>query len=397
MITLNEIADIYSNEQLFLLLISRVYFSISSADELNDFIATHDIDWKSVKKIARTHSIRPFVYHVIEQHKLNVPINFKSSLKDDSQLALKKNMIEAVVAAKITKDLKELGVSVISYKGPLLTSQYYENMAMRESVDIDFIGDQNDVGKIEDYFISCGYLAKETVPRSYLKLYLPFFRDIAYRIPAYNFCVEIHWALLNRFAGRYPSYAFFKQHTMPYHTKYGDFTILSPAYDFLAIVSNHFVKDMGTKFKCHIDIACILSKYPDLLNDPVILDTAKEYGFEKKLKKGLSAVKDLIGINIPDSYQWQLTREDLGVPLACPIGIRKFQFDNPAYMKRSLALQDNFKNKFRLLTTCFLYIFIPSHIDINTFRLPAIFYPVLFIFRPFRLLFERIRPTHKKQ
>ncbi|MBS1522339.1 MAG: nucleotidyltransferase family protein [Bacteroidetes bacterium] len=396
MITLKEIADTYSNEQLFLLLISRVYFATSSANDANDFIASNEIDWNLVKKIVKTHSIRPFVYHVIDQHKLNVPAAFKSNLKDDYQIALKKNMMEAVVAAKITNDLKELGVTVIGYKGPLLTSQYYENMALRESVDIDFIADKNDIAKIEDYLILCGYQAKETVPRSYLKLYLPFFRDIAYRIPAHNFCIEIHWALLNRFAGRYPSYTFFKQHTISYHTKYGEFTTLSPVHDFLATVSNHFVKDMGTKFKYHIDIACMLSKHPDLLNDPVILETAKKYGFERKLKKGLCITKDLLNIDIPDNYRTPLNAEDLAVALAYPIGILKFQFDNPEYMKRSLALQDNFRNKIRLLTISLLYFFFPSYIDINTFRLPVILYPILFILRPFRLIFEQLKSAVKK-
>ena len=395
MIPLKEIADIYSNEQLFLLLASRLYFSTSSTDELNDFIGSHDIDWKLVKKIAKTHGIRPFIYHVIHKYQLNVPADFKSNLEDDYNIALKRNIAEAVVAAKITNGLTKLGVSVISYKGPLLALQYYENMAMRESVDIDFIVDQSDVVKIEDYFISCGYQAKETVPRGYLKLYRPFFRDIVYRIPEYNFNVEIHWALLNRFAGKYPSYKLFKPHTIPHQTIYGNFKTLSRVYDFLAIISNHLVKDMGTKFKCHIDIACMLTKYPDLLNDPIILEIARKYCFEKKLKKGLSMMEELIGINIPGSYRRQLTREDIAVPLAYPIAISKFQFDNKVYMKRSLALQDNFKNKIRLLTTCFLYFFVPSHIDINTFRLPAIFYPVLFILRPFRLLFERIKSVPK--
>jgi len=397
MIALNEIADIYSSEQLFLLLVSRLYFSTSSIDELNNFIGSHDIDWKLVKKIAKTHGIRPFVHHVVHKHQLNIPADFKSNLEGDHRIALNRNMAEAVVAAKITDGLKKRGVSVISYKGPLLAMQYYENMAMRESVDIDFIVDQSDVAKIEDYFISCGYPAKETVPGGYLKLYLPLFRDIVYRIPEYNFNVEIHWALLNRFAGRYPSYGFFKPHAIPCQTMYGNFTTLSPVYEFLAVISNHLVKDMGTKFKCHIDIACMLFKYPDLLNEPIILETARKYAFEKKLKKGLSIMEELIGIKIPGNYRTQPTREEIAIPSAYPIAINKFQFDNGAYMKRSLALQDNFKNKAQLVITCLLYFFIPSHFDINTFRLPVIFYPVLFILRPFRLLFERIRPGSKKQ
>jgi hypothetical protein len=213
---------------------------------------------------------------------------------------------------------------------------------------------------------------------------------MVYRIPKYDGNVEIHWSLLNRFAGKFPSYAFFKPHAISYKTAYGEYTTLAPSYEFLATISNHLVKDMSTRFKYMIDLSCMLSQYPDLLDDPVILETAEKYGFKKKLKNGLSLINSLIGVKIPNNYLADLNREDMSVPLAYPRAINKFQFNDIGFIKRSLALQDSFKNKVRLLLSCFSYLFIPSYLDINAYPLPAVFLPLLFILRPFRLAFQKL-------
>lgn len=393
MIPLKDIEDIYSNEQLLVLLIARVYFSTSGVSEVNDFVSSHGINWQLVYEIARSHRIRPFLYHVIHSAGVNVPGEFKLKLQNDYHTALKKNMAQAIVTAEITRELKGIGLHVISYKGASLETRYYENPAMRESVDVDFIADQNEVAEIEDYLINKGYLMKESVPRRYLAFYSRFFKDIVYRIQKYDGNVEIHWSLLNQYSGKYPSYAFFKPHAFQQKTKYGEYTILSPPYEFLATASNHLVKDMCTRFKYLIDITCMLYVHSDLLDDPIILETAEKYGFEKKLKKGLSLVNQLVGAKIPENYLHDLSKADLVVPLAYPPAISSFQFNNFTFIKRSLSLQDSFKNKVGLILSCLFYFFIPSYIDINTFRLPVIFLPLLFILRPFRLLFQKIGLT----
>jgi len=397
MIPLKDIADTYPDEQLFLLLLTRVYFATARIDELRDFISSRNIDWQLVYKIARAHSIRPFVYHVILAKKLDVLAEFKSKLENDYQMALQKNMMQGLMTAEITRDLKKLGIDVISYKGASLAARYYENIAMRESVDIDFIANRKDIAAIEDYFIGKDYFPKETVPRKYLSFYSRFFKDMVYRIPKYDGKVEIHWSLVDLFAGKFPSYAFFKPYTLSHKTVYGEYTVLSPPCEFLATVSNHLVKDMSTRFKYLIDLTCMLSKYPDLLNDPIILETAEKYGFKKKLKVGLSLIDNLIGVKIPGYYHADLSREDLSIPLAYPRAIGKFQFNDITFIKRSLALQDNFKNKIRLLLSCFSYFFIPSYLDINAYRLPAVFLPLLFILRPFRLALQKLGLTGKNK
>jgi hypothetical protein len=210
--------------------------------------------------------------------------------------------------------------------------------------------------------------------------------------------VELHWTLTNRFAGKYPEYPFFRSHLEPYRLNTLSLHKLSPDYDLAAIVSNHFVKDMFVRFKHITDIACMLQHYPaGLPDDHILFATAKKYRFEKKLQTGLALVYDLLGIasnprytsgNVPARYQ--------ATPLQYPILLPRLQFNEGGFLKRSLELQDNGMQKCKFLLRSFLYIFIPTYIDINTFKLPVSLSPLLVVLRPFRLLYERIRPGRKK-
>lgn len=396
MIPLKDLEDTYSNEQLFLLQICRLYFSGYGKTDLNAFVTSHPPDWQLVYKIATAHGVRPFIYDVILKYDLDVDTGFRSRLENDHRVMLQRNMMQAILTTKITTDLKALGITVIAYKGTALVSRYYDNMGMRESIDIDLIASGADIGKIEDYFIASGYIPKETVPRSYLQFYQDFFKDMVYRVPKYDCNIEIHWSLLNGFAGKYPPFEFFKPHIELYKQAHGAYAVLSPQFDFLATISNHLVKDMGTRFKYIIDIACILKKHPLLLDDPVIFSTATKFGFKKRLIKGLSVVSGLTGVDIAPPFSTTITREDLLVPLQYPVALSSLQFSNIRFLKRSLRSQDNTANKARFLLRSFSYFFIPSYIDINTFRLPIYLFPLLFILRPFRLLLEKTSLRRKR-
>ncbi|MFB9840823.1 nucleotidyltransferase domain-containing protein [Mucilaginibacter ginsenosidivorans] len=396
MIPLKDLADTYSNEQLFLLQICRMYFSGYGKTDLNAFVTSQPPDWQLVYKIAMAHGIRPFIYDVILKYDLDVDTNFRLKLENDHRIMLQRNMMQAIVTAKITADLKDLGITVIAYKGAALISRHYDNMGMRESIDIDLIASRSDIARIEDYFINSGYIPKETVPRRYLKLYQLFFKDMVYHVPKYDCNIEVHWSLLNGFAGKYPTFEFFNPHIEPYKQASGEYIVLSPSFDFLATISNHLVKDMNTRFKYIIDIACILKKDPALLDDSVILSTATKFGFKKRLIKGLSVVSSLTGVDIAPSFSTKITREDLLVPLQYPVALSSLQFNNARFLKRSLSSQDNTANKAGFLLRSFAYFFIPSYIDINTFRLPIYLFPLLFILRPFRLLLEKISLRPKK-
>ncbi|NNU33232.1 hypothetical protein HK413_01890 [Mucilaginibacter sp. S1162] len=267
-------------------------------------------------------------------------------------------------------------------------------MALRESTDLDFLVAQNDVDEIESYFIGNNYLAKTTVPKAYLKYYKQHFKDIVYRTPCGRgaFSVEMHWRLMEKFSGDYPSYDFFLQHLKPNALGGLKVNKLSPTYDLIAVISNHFVKDMSIKFKYMVDVACLIHKEEVLIDKQLLEETAKRYGFNKRLQIGLALTENLLGIkmgNEPGAIT-DVTAF-LPVPLAFPLHLPRLYINEPKFIKRSLQLQDNNWNKVKFICKIISYALLPTYEDINRQGTAPKHLLRLIITRPFRLFYGTIK------
>jgi hypothetical protein len=392
MLDTQQLKLIYNNEQILLVLLTRLYFLTAERAEAENFIADNTINWQIFQQILRSHNMRSFIYGVVVNHQLKLDEKLELNLKKRYSGNRLKNFKQIKAANQLIDAFKQRGIIIVPYKGAIFAQCYYTDVALRESSDIDFLISKRDIKTVEDYFISQQYEARSTVPRPYLNYYSKFFKDIVYyneKVIAAS--IEMHWRLVDRYAGNYPVYDFFAPHltTVPV----GGLTIdkLSPTYDFLAVASNHFVKDMGIKFKYVVDIACIISRERDLLDLDVIIGCARRYGFEKKLGVGLQLVDDLLGIELIGHRQQPLPNELLKTPLQYPIHLTRLYINEPAFLKRSLILQDNVWNKCKFMLRCFLYAFLPTYADINKLKMPIYFLPVLIIIRPFRLIYQLIR------
>lgn len=394
MLNTQQLKAIYGNEQVLLLLISRLYFSSVPKSAVEEFIAVHEINWHLLRRITNAHSIGSFIYHTITSHQIDVDRDFEAQLKQRYAANRLKNFGQIQAATGLIRKFKERGITIIPYKGAVFSHAYYGDVALRESSDIDFLISKNDLEAVEDYFIEENYSPRTSVPRPYLRYHRVFYKDIVYyrKDIALSASIEMHWRLVDRFSGNYPSYDFFSPHLVSLKTGGLNIDKLSPTYDFLAVVSNHFVKDMGIKFKYMIDIACLINKERASLDIDTIVSCAKRYGFEKKLMTGLELVKKFLDIELIENDLAVLPEQILKTPLEFPVHLPRLYINEPKFIRRSLQLQDNLLNRVKFTARCFLYIFLPTPLDIDQFKLPAYFLPLFVLTRPFRLLYQVFKP-----
>jgi Uncharacterised nucleotidyltransferase len=393
MLDTQQLKSIYNNEQILLVLLTRLYMSTAERAEVESFIAGNTINWQLFHQILRAHGLRSFIYGLVVTHQLKLDAKLELNLKKRYSNNRLKNFKQIKATAELVNAFKQQGVIIIPYKGAIFAQCYYTDVALRESSDIDFLISKRDIKTVEDYFISRQFEARTAVPRPYLNYYSTFFKDIVYyKEELIAASIEMHWRLVDRYAGNYPAYEFFATHLIP--AAVGGLTIdkLSPTYDFMAVASNHFVKDMGIKFKYLLDMACMISRERESLDLDVIIGCARQYGFEKKLGVGLQLVDELLGIELIGHRQQSLSNELLRTPLQYPIHLTRLYINEPAFLKRSLLLQDNAWNKFKFILRCFLYAFLPTYADINELKVPVYLLPVLIIIRPFRLIYQMLRP-----
>lgn len=391
MLSIHQLKTIYNNEQVVLILLSRLYFNTCEKQEVDDFIAYQDIEWGLVYKLARVHGIRSFICSVIIKHNVAVKNEFISILKKHYNEVKFKNFSQLQVTAGLIAEFKDHNIKLIPYKGALFAVAYYSDWAARESSDIDFLIAEKDLKAIEEYFIVNNYQPVINVPKPYLKYYRKLFKDIVYRHTGINTSIEMHWRLMERFSGSYPGYNFFAPHLMPFSS--GDFFLykLTPTYDFLAVASNHFMKDMYIRFKYLVDMACIINKEKAALDTDAIFLCAKKFSFEKRLYTGLELVNRLLGVKFINDEPYEIPGELLNIPLEPKIYLPRLYINETKFISYTLRLQDNFGHKVKFLSRCLLYIFMPTYADINQLNLPVYFLPLLIILRPFRLLYQAVR------
>jgi hypothetical protein len=387
MLSLQQLKNTYTNEQIALVLLARLYFQTTDKNEVETFIQAEAINWNMVYKTAKVHGVRPFIYYNIVQHQITVGKGILASLKKDYESIRLKNLKQASVTVNLINGLKNEGITIIPYKGAFFARSYYADLALRESSDIDFFVSINDAEKIQNYFTANNFKPKKAVSKKHLKFYQKLSKDIVYTTPGddpdHSFSVEIHWRLMERFSGNYPEYSFFSGNLQS--VKFGASVVdkLQPTYDFLAVVSNHFVKDVSSKFKYLIDAACLISTQTDLDTD-LIFSTANKYGFARKLNAGLSLTNDLLGISLKN---WQpkeaLPAFYLQTPLKFPL-VKTYLTDK-SFLKHSLQLQDNRANKFKFIGRVAQYTFIRSYVDVMALNQPISSLVVYFAKAPFRL------------
>jgi hypothetical protein len=399
MLNILQLKAIYNNEQVLMVLFARLYFLKCNKQHVDDFIANEPVDWNVFSKMASMHGVSSFIYYVAEKYKITIQRESAELFKKNHNTTRFKNFTQLKATSALVIELKNNGVTCIPYKGASFAFNYYAELGLRESSDIDLMISRSSLKLTEDYLIKEKFKPIDAVPRPYLNYYSKIYKDIVYVQPAFpkNNLIEIHYRLMDRCSGEYPGFDFFEQHLVEH--KFGDIEIntLSPTYDFLAVISNHFIKDMNSKFKYLVDIACLIQKEGKSLDLQVINDCAKKYCFQKKLNIGLESLKQLLGFELFEHAPVKLSAEDLEIPLKYPMVTHRSHFFESEFLNRSFKLQDSLYHKLTFSARCFLYLFLPNKADINAFKLPIVVSPLLVILRPLRLAQVSIKSVLDRQ
>jgi len=388
MLSTNDLQKQFSNEQVFIILLTRSYLGVSSKEAITSFCGTNVIDYNEIWKISAAHGIRPFLYYIIQLTNIEIDLAFVLRLKKfylENQL---RSLEQLSICYNVVNDLTTKGITAIPFKGAIFSEVYYNNVGLRESTDIDLFIDEKYVAAAEILLQAKAFQPKLAVPGSYLEYYKRNFKEIVYTIPAKTkkeYSGEIHWKLLNYYFGEYPGFDFFSTRVHTANIKQFTFQLLEPTADFLAVVSNHFIKDLGVKFKYVVDLAVLLQKQGDRLDFDLITHVGDTYKCRKKIDLAFYTIEQLTGLTSAYKNKYKFSNTDLGTNLSVPLSIRDFQVSTPSFLKRSLELQDDKRSKLTFIGRCMYYFFLPTDNDLRPYTKTRIPVLLLALARPFRL------------
>jgi hypothetical protein len=375
-------------EQVLLVLLARLYFKRADTATVQLFIDNARINWDLFYNLIKSHQVRPFVYSVITSHRLSTAPEFIAALKAQTQKISLACMHQLRYTQHLQQEAAALGICLIPYKGVVSGNRYYGDIHRRESTDIDFLVNKDDVEAIRKYLYEQHYTPQTDVPDDYISYMKLFHKDISFRTPPdalqISCSVEIQWRLVDRFDGRYPAYSFFADHLTDVAIGSKTIRALDPTYDFICVCSNHVFKEHFNKFKYVLDIACMIAQSNGEIDRQTVANVIENYRLTKFFNRSFGVLYDLLGIAYDNPPVENTNDEEaLNDALAFPLK-RKLNRDQTIY-----DLQTGTKDKIKLTATRLLFLVLPNYTDIATFRLPFKGLPLLIVARLFRLLFKR--------
>lgn len=160
---IEKICQSYSAEIACVVLCCRVYIKTATADELEQFIGSHEMDWQEVYKVSALHRVRPLVYHVLAHNKqIPVPAAALSQLYNFCQLLTVFAFERRIESARIQQVLAQHEIPSRLYKGlDFIMTAYGGDIGMREFTDMDLIVDERHLPALIEVMIAEGYTSSQ--------------------------------------------------------------------------------------------------------------------------------------------------------------------------------------------------------------------------------------------
>ncbi|NIP37872.1 MAG: hypothetical protein GWM89_02195 [Candidatus Dadabacteria bacterium] len=201
-------ADIYNSladEQKLIIILCKLNpgtggLSFVESAQLNS------LDWSYILNFAAINGISSLIYSNITKHgNGHFSDTVINSLKAASLENSKKNLFLTSVLLEIIKELNELGIEAVPYKGPVLSKLLYDDITVREFLDLDIIVHKKHIKRVKEYLISKNYKSQfdltDREQNYYLNskyYYINFTRNDS------RAAIDLHWALSA------PNYSFSK-------------------------------------------------------------------------------------------------------------------------------------------------------------------------------------------
>lgn len=347
------------------------------------FLLNTDIDWDYLIHKAYKHKVLVILYWQIQHISPDlVPPKIIETMKNHFHENAHKNLLFTSELIKVLNLLESNHINAIAYKGPVLAILAYNNVSLREFVDLDIFIEKKDALKVKNLLTSHGFELFSQSKNIKDSFYLKTQREYVFWTGK-GVSLEVHW----KFQGM-----FFK---FPVETDFIFDRVISLDVGGKQISS--FSIEVQLLILCiHAALHdwCYLSMVSDVFelvqSHPVdwvyLIEKSEQMQVKRILGVNLILARDLLGLEIPNDVQERFCSDFVAIELSRQI-VEMFFLDKSLSMYRRFILtfkkRDNLKDGINdFLGT----IFSPTFFDFRDFALPSHLYFLYYILRPFFLL-----------
>ena len=371
-----------SREAEFLLGCVSAYATGARAGRVAE-LAVCDLDWELLVRMARWHAVAPVLYRSLAGCPERVPAAILDNLHGRFRANAMRNAYLARELVQITSLLKEKGVPVIAFKGPVLAHAAYGDLSLREFVDLDILVRPSDLGMTRDFLFSQGYKSQFSGLGEKERGFFLWCEE-AFGNKDGLVCVDVHWQMNPQYFAYAPEGDVLWRRTVPVELQGGTVSTLSTP-DLLLHLCVHGAKHGWTTLGWICDVAVLACRNPGLEWSRMIAEAAS-LGGRRLLLLGLYLAYNLLGAAIPDELI-SMARDD-GVIVDVAAQVKRRMFDNigerasvfQEWMVPTRALEST-RARVRYLAGRALS---PTVDDWELVRLPRPFFPLYYLLHPLR-------------
>ena len=344
-----------------------------------------NMNWEYLFNLAYKNRMIPLLYfNLINNKDTNIPEQYLNLMKEYCEKSSKQNLFLSQELLKIINLLRINNIDALYIKGPIMTSNIYQNLALREFGDLDILIHQNDFSKIKKIFLSHGYQIEHNLNSWQENLYVKNHYQITFQNKI-GVNLDIHWCLTPKYLNQSFSWDKLLKNTIEIDFYNEKVKTLSTEY-LLIYLCVHGSKDLWKELRALTDIYELINSTQNL-NWGIILKTAKEFKVLKMVYLGILLTNLIYGAKIPNKIMHEIQSKNDLIKIAPNIYSNFFTLaeHNISISKQLLfhtKLLDTFIDKIRY--SIYLGI-LPTINDWKCVSLPKHLNTLYYFIRPFRL------------
>ncbi len=394
MMGIEQIAKKYNAEIALIVLLLRIKIGTAKPADIQLFFNNNAPDLDYVLVLVKAHELTSVIFSIKEGREI-----FSTQKKDiqilrEVDMRGRNNLLILSELVHLSRYFREQQMSVIFYKGVLLSKILFDDFTTRATSDIDIMIRSGDFFKIREILLSSGYEEVYYYPENYPVYFLLHTRESAFRkkiTGKHYIYVELQWSPLPEHYGIPYNNDYFFSHTEQLLLTGESVNTLHLTQHLFMLMIHHGLSDLWRNIKHVFDIAIFIKRYNDQIDWKELYKMEQNWHISNNCSCGWSLVYNLFGAGSNSADPWRTKEEILKPALDSLLGFPLLPKDkkNIQALQRQLLLCDGRKERNALLRGYLKIALWPSLIDLENIKLPKVLFPLYFITKRFRFLFKK--------
>ncbi|MDB9518336.1 nucleotidyltransferase family protein [Roseofilum reptotaenium CS-1145] len=376
---------------------ARTYHSGENQEKILELLS-RNLNWDDILYLVSYHGLIPLFYWTIKEFKDRVDIAFFEVIHSEFKQNACRNLSLTQELIKIIRLFERQNIPVLAFKGPVLAEIAYQNLGLRQFLDLDILIPEEAVAQASQTLIKQGYLPQFEFKGWQEHQYTQIRPEHNFYSPQKEVHLDLHWSLISSALSFHENpQLIWEDENYQDRVQLANQTLLTLSPEALLLfLCVHGAKHDWSHLSWVCDIAELLNRYRDL--DWQWIDRQMGHlGTQTMLELGLWLAYHYLDAPIPEQWRTHLANNRKIQDIARLVEEQWFNLrsDTDSFKLMGqiyVQTMDSWRDR---LWYWFDYVATPTPLEWEILPLPS---GLFFFYYPFRLLrlLWKYRPQSRK-